>query len=86
MDDSHSDYDEKQTSTRIACMRCKHYQTTFDPKAQRACNLYQFKSNLMPYILVKQSTGGDCPSFSERPKKETEEQKGKKDFNDPKYW
>lgn len=75
-----------EENQRIACMRCKHYRTTFDPKAQRACDLYQFKSNLMPYILVKQSTGSDCPSYFERPKKVSEEDSGKKDFNDPKYW
>ena len=74
-----------EENQRIPCMRCKHYQTTFDSKAARACTLYQFKSNLMPYILVKQSTGSDCPSFSERAKKDAGDD-GKKDFNDPKYW
>lgn len=78
--------DESNGNARIACMRCKHYITTFDPKAPRGCSLYQFKGPLMPYILVKQSTGSDCPSFSERPKKEDPEKAGKKDFNDPKYW
>lgn len=76
-----------EENQRIPCMRCKHYQTTFEPNAPRACTLYQFKSSLMPYILVKQSTGSDCPSFSERAKKGNEDDKnGKKDFNDPKYW
>lgn len=83
MDDNLGD---NQLNARIPCMRCKHYQTTFDPRAPRGCNLYQFKSTLMPYILVKQSTGGDCPNFSERARKESEDKKGVKDFNDPKYW
>lgn len=80
------DEDQPVGTKRIACMRCKHYQTTFDPKAPRGCSLYQFKSPLMPYILVKQSTGSDCHSFSERPKKEDLDKSSKKDFNDPKYW
>jgi hypothetical protein len=75
-----------EENQRIPCMRCKHYQTTFDSKAPRGCSLYQFKSMVMPYILVKQSTGSDCPSFSERAKPKKDEGDGKKDFNDPKYW
>lgn len=71
-------------NTRIPCMRCKHYQVTFDPQAPRSCKLYQFKSATMPYIMVKQSTGHDCTSFEEKNKKVEDE--GKKDFNDPKYW
>lgn len=74
---------------RIPCMRCKHYQVTFDPISPRGCKLYQFKSSLMPYILVKQSTGKDCLSFEEKPNKAGNndgEGDEKKDFNDPKYW
>lgn len=79
-----------QENHRIQCMRCKHYQVTFDPNAPRGCKLYQFKSTLMPYVLVKQSTGKDCTAFEEKSKKPGDgnegEGGGKKDFNDPKYW
>lgn len=71
-------------NARIPCMRCIHYQVTFDPQAPRGCRLYQFKSATMPYIMVKQSTGHDCHSFEEKNKKSEDD--GKKDFNDPKYW
>lgn len=77
---------EEQTNHRIPCMRCKHYYSTFDPKIPRGCKLYQFQSATMPYILVKQSTGKDCPSFEEMAKKDDGNEGGKKDFNDPKYW
>lgn len=73
-------------NVRIPCMRCKHYQVTFDPGSPRGCKLYQFKSAVMPYILVKQSTGSDCTSFEESSQKKDEQNAGKKDFNDPKYW
>lgn len=79
-------------NTRLACMKCVHYQVTFDPQAPRGCKLYHFKSATMPYILVKQSTGHDCTSFEEKRKKNPgspdsgDEGGGKKDFNDPKYW
>ena len=55
---------------RIQCMKCIHYQVTFDPQAPRGCKLYQFKSATMPYVLVKQSTGHDCHSFQEKTKTE----------------
>lgn len=75
---------------RIPCMRCKHYQVTFDPTAPRGCKLYQFKTVTMPSVLVKQSTGHDCTSFEEKvknsPHGEDQNGEGKKDFNDPKYW
>ena len=72
---------------RIPCMKCKHYQVTFDPVTPRGCKLYQFKSATMPYILVKQSTGKDCASFEERQKGDVNSESSKKtDFNDPKYW
>lgn len=75
--------------TRIACMKCKHYHVTFDSVSPRGCKLYGFKSHLMPYVLVKQSTGKDCQAFEEKVKKsghDDGENGGKKDFNDPKYW
>lgn len=75
--------------TRIACMKCKHYHVTFDPASPRGCRLYGFKSSLMPYVLVKQSTGKDCAAFEEKKKvggSDEEDNGGKKDFNDPKYW
>ena len=74
----------EETTQRIPCMRCKHYHTTFEANAPRGCKLFQFKSALMPYILVKQSTGKDCTSFEEKAQKKADD--GKKDFNDPKYW
>ena len=74
-------------NARIPCMRCVHYQVTFDPNAPRGCKLYQFKSATMPSVLVKQSSGQDCTSFEEKVKKsESSDGNGKKDFNDPKYW
>jgi hypothetical protein len=36
----------------------------------------------MPSMIVKQSTGKECPDFKLREKKKEE----KESFNDPKYW
>ncbi len=73
-------------NNRIPCMRCIHYQVTFDPQAPRGCKLYQFKSATMPSVLVRQSTGHDCNSFEEKIKRNEEPDDKAKDFNDPKYW
>lgn len=77
---------------RIACMKCKHYHVTFDPLCPRGCKLFGFKAVVMPYVLVKQSTGHDCSSFEEKVKgkgdhsdDKTQEEE-KKNYNDPKYW
>ena len=78
-----------EENTRIACMKCKHYHVTFDPASPRGCKLYGFKSPLMPYVLVKQSTGKDCEAFEERKNtgnNDEGDKGGKKDFNEPKYW
>ena len=41
----------------------------------------------MPSVMVKQSTGHECTSFEEKIKKSGDDDNGgKKDFNDPKYW
>lgn len=77
---------EDFTLEKIACMRCKHYHVTFDPAAPRGCKLFQFKSAVMPHVLVKQSTGSECKSFDEKVKKDNSDAGGNKDFNDPKYW
>jgi hypothetical protein len=40
----------------------------------------------MPHVLVKQSTGSECPSFEEAAKRNESKDATKVDFNDPKYW
>ena len=78
---------------RIACMKCKHYHVTFDSLSPRGCKLFGFKSAVMPYVLVKQSTGHDCASFEEKVKARTgkdaddkTQENEKKNYHDPKYW
>jgi hypothetical protein len=71
---------------RIPCMKCKHYQVTFDPTAPRGCKLYNFKGATMPYVMVKQASGKDCTEFSERKSHAQSDNDKKIDFNDPKYW
>jgi len=68
----------------IACLKCKHYFSTFDATKPRGCRLYQFQSQVMPSILVKNASGHDCESFELRKKDEQVEKKI--DYLDAKYW
>ncbi len=70
---------------QLACIKCKHYQSSYNARTPRMCKLYGFESQVMPYILVKQSTGSDCQEYSPRVKEEAGDAK-KTNYNDPKYW
>lgn len=75
---------------QMACLKCKHYQSSYNARTPRICKFYGFESQVMPYVLVKQSTGEDCQEFSLRVTKsaegEGEEKETKTNYNDPKYW
>lgn len=47
----------------VNCIKCKHYQVTWDPKFPRGCKLFGFKGVTMPSILVQQATGVPCKNF-----------------------
>lgn len=67
-------------------MKCKHYYTSFNPNTPRGCRLFGFESQVMPFVLVKQSTGADCSEFSPRQNNGGDDDKKKSSFSDPKYW
>lgn len=66
-----------------ACLKCKHYFTTYDPQRPRGCRKFGFQSAKMPSMLVKAETGRDCMAFETRSKKRN---KGELDLNDPSLW
>ena len=45
---------------RIICQRCKHYYVTWEKKKPHGCRAYGFKSQQVPSVIVKQSSGTDC--------------------------
>lgn len=68
----------------INCSKCKHYFITFDKTAPKGCRIFDFKSQLWPSILVKQSSGIECESFE---LKNIQNSASKQEnFNDDKYW
>ncbi len=50
----------------VNCLKCKHFFVTWEPKHPRGCRLYGFKTQLMPSLLVFQSTGMPCQGFEEK--------------------
>jgi len=50
----------------VNCIKCIHFNVTWDKKFPRGCKLYGFKTSRMPSELVFQSTGERCPNFKEK--------------------
>ena len=42
---------------RIICQRCVHYYVTWEKNKPHGCHAYGFKSDKIPSIVVKQSSG-----------------------------
>jgi hypothetical protein len=50
------------------CLKCRHFQVTWDPKFPRACRVFGIKSKRMPSLVVRENTGYNCPSFEQNPR------------------
>ena len=49
------------------CLRCAHYQVTWDIQAPHGCKALGFKSRYLPHVHVKQTSGIHCQMFKPRP-------------------
>jgi len=45
---------------RIICQRCTNYYVTWEKNKPHGCRAYGFKSQQVPSVVVKQSSGSDC--------------------------
>jgi hypothetical protein len=54
---------------RIACMKCRYYQVTWDPHQPYGCRAHGFKSPRNPAIIVYESSGIECQLFQEKKQK-----------------
>ena len=50
-----------------SCFKCRHFQITWQPQRPYACLAMGFKSQRLPSLVVMQSSGGPCLSFSPKP-------------------
>lgn len=53
---------------RIDCLKCRHYYVTWDPSFPRGCKAFGFKSQAMPSVAVRNSSGSPCLNFEPKPK------------------
>ncbi|MCL2108561.1 MAG: uracil-DNA glycosylase [Oscillospiraceae bacterium] len=53
---------------KINCFQCKHFAVTWEPKYPKACNLFEFKSEKLPSLVIFHSTGTPCTGFEEKDK------------------
>jgi len=51
---------------RIICQRCKHYYVTWEKNKPHGCRAYGFKSQNLPSVVVKQSSGSDCNFYEDK--------------------
>jgi len=48
---------------RIICQKCKFYYVTWENKKPHGCKAYKFKSQQLPSVVVKQSSGIECSFY-----------------------
>ena len=51
---------------RINCRKCKYYFVTWKPAKPHGCKAYGFESQVIPSMVVFQSSGSDCMQFIEK--------------------
>jgi len=53
-------------NNRIVCQRCKSYYVTWEKNKPHGCRAYGFKSQAMPSVVVKQSSGSACNFYQKK--------------------
>lgn len=48
---------------KIVCQKCKFYYVTWEQGRPHGCKAYGFKSQIIPSLVVKRSSGTDCSFF-----------------------
>jgi hypothetical protein len=51
---------------RVACIKCRHYQITWEPRNPYACLAHGFKSHKNPATVVFESSGIECQLFESK--------------------
>ncbi|MBF0109396.1 MAG: hypothetical protein HQL76_09485 [Magnetococcales bacterium] len=50
----------------VPCLRCRHFQVTWEPQHPRSCRIMGFKTRDWPCFEVRRSSGESCLAFEER--------------------
>ena len=51
---------------RIICQKCVHYYVTWETVKPHGCNAYGFKSQVIPSVVVKNSSKMDCNFYKQK--------------------
>ena len=46
------------------CLGCMYYYVTWDNKFPKGCKYFGFKTNKMPSLVVKESSGESCQFYT----------------------
>ena len=49
---------------KIICLKCVYYFVTLEAGKPHGCRAYGFKSQLIPSLAVKRSSGDECNFFT----------------------
>jgi hypothetical protein len=60
--------ENKSAGKRIACIKCRYYQVTWDPRLPYGCRAHAFKTHRNPSIIVYETSGIECQLFEPKPK------------------
>jgi hypothetical protein len=60
-----------QKTSRISCIRCRHYLITWDPDRPYGCTAHGFKSRKNPALVVFESSGLECQLFLSKAPRES---------------
>jgi hypothetical protein len=60
--------DAESGNRRIACIRCRYYQVTWDVHQPYGCRAHGFKTHRNPSFVVYESSGLECQLFEEKTK------------------
>jgi hypothetical protein len=51
-------------NNRIICQKCLYYFVTWEPNKPHGCKAYGFKSQTIPSMVVKNSSGHPCNFYT----------------------
>jgi len=54
---------------RIVCQKCSYFFVTWEPSRPYGCKAYNFKSKILPSIIVKQNSGLPCAFYNPKQRK-----------------
>ncbi len=55
---------------RVACLKCRYYQVTWDVQRPYGCRAHNFRAHRNPALIVYENSGIECQLFEAKPAKD----------------